>query len=115
MRRSAISRVASASPASARARCRGRCWSAPWASIATTPAPDPIHDDAREHLYERTVVEAVRQEGLDVLELPAAPEWLSFDEGTGASYRVTVPVRPRVELGDYTGFPFSPGGRAGHR
>ena len=34
-------------------------------------APDPIYDDAREHLYERSVVEAVRQEGIDVLELPA--------------------------------------------
>ena len=40
--------------------------------------PDPIYDDAREHLYQRSVVEAVRQEGVDVLELPAAPEWLAF-------------------------------------
>ena len=70
--------------------------------------PDPIYDDAREHLYQRSVVDAVRQEGVDVLELPAAPEWLSFEEGTGASYRVTAPVRPAVELGDYSGFPFSP-------
>ncbi len=71
-------------------------------------APDPIYDDAREHLYQRSVVDAVREEGVDVLELPAAPEWLSFEEGTGAAYRVTAPVRPAVELGDFTGFPFSP-------
>ena len=70
--------------------------------------PDPIYDDAREHLYQRSVVDAVRQEGLDVLELPAAPEWLSFEEGTGATYTVTAPIRPPVELGDYANFPFSP-------
>ncbi len=71
-------------------------------------APDPIYDDAREHLYQRSVVDAVRQEGVDVLELPAAPEWVSFEEGAGAAYRLTAPVRPGVELGDYTGFPFAP-------
>jgi trigger factor len=71
-------------------------------------APDPIYDDAREHLYQRSVVDAVREEGIDVLELPAVPEWLSFQEGTGAAYRVTAPVRPAVELGDITGFPFAP-------
>lgn len=75
---------------------------------ADPDAPDPIYTDAREHLYQRSVVDAVRQEGIDVLELPAAPEWLSFEEGTGATYRVTAPIRPTVELGDYTGFPFSP-------
>ena len=70
--------------------------------------PDPIYDDAREHLYQRSVVDAVREEAVDVLELPAAPEWLSFEEGTGATYRVTAPVRPAVQLGDTTGFPFTP-------
>ena len=75
---------------------------------ADPDAPDPIYDDAREHLYQRSVVDAVRQEGLDVLELPAEPEWVTFQEGTGATYRVTAPVRPTVELGDYTGFPFAP-------
>ncbi len=40
---------------------------------ADPAAPDPIYDDAREHLYQRSVVEAVRQEGLDVLELPRPP------------------------------------------
>jgi len=71
-------------------------------------APDPIYDDARDHLYQRSVVDAVRQEGIDILELPAAPEWIQFDEGVGAAYRVTAPIRPSVELGDYAGFPFSP-------
>ncbi len=71
-------------------------------------AADPIFDDAREHLYQRSVVDAVRQEGIDVLELPAAPEWVQFEEGVGAAYRVTAPIRPSVELGDYAGFPFSP-------
>ncbi len=70
--------------------------------------PDPIYDDARDHLYQRSVVDAVRQADIDVLELPAAPEWVSFEEGTGASYRLTAPVRPDVELGDYAGFPFAP-------
>ncbi len=71
-------------------------------------APDPIYDDAREHLYQRSVVDAVRQEGIDILELPAAPEWIQFEEGVGAAYRVTAPIRPSVELGDYAAFPFSP-------
>ena len=62
-------------------------------------APDPIYDDAREHLYQRSVVDAVRQADIDVLELPAAPEWVSFEEGTGAAYRVTAPVRPERGAG----------------
>ncbi len=36
-------------------------------------APDPIYDDAREHLYQRSVVDAVRQADIDVLELPGGP------------------------------------------
>ncbi len=75
---------------------------------ADPAAPDPIYDDAREHLYQRSVLDAVRQEGVDVLELPPAPEWVAFEEGSGATYRVTAPIRPTVELGDYTGFPFRP-------
>jgi trigger factor len=71
--------------------------------------PDPIYDDAREHLYERTVIEALREQSeMDVLELPRTPEWIGFSELSGASYRVTVNVRPRVELGDYTDYPFTP-------
>ena len=71
--------------------------------------PDPIYDDAREHLYERSIVEALREQpDLDVLEIPSRPEWLSFEEGVGAAYRVTVAVRPTVQLGDYTNFPFRP-------
>jgi trigger factor len=69
---------------------------------------DPIYDDAREHLYRRSVVDAARQGDLVPVELPAAPEWLRFEEGAGAAYTVTVPIRPVPQLGDYAGFPFSP-------
>ncbi len=71
-------------------------------------APDPVYDEAREHLYQRTVIEAVTESGKDVLELPREPEWTSFEEGVGATYEVTLPVRPEVELGDYTEYPFEP-------
>ncbi len=71
-------------------------------------APDPVYDEAREHLYERTVLEALREADRDVLELPREPEWTSFQEGEGAAYRVTLAVRPEAVLGDYTGFPFTP-------
>jgi trigger factor len=70
--------------------------------------PDPVYDDAREHLYQRTVVDAAKQEGIVPVELPAAPEWLRFEEGLGAAFRVTLPVRPVPRLGDYLGFPFTP-------
>jgi trigger factor len=68
-------------------------------------APNPLYDDAKEHLFERTVVEALKDSELDVLEIPQ-PEWLSFDEAEGASYRVTLPIRPEVKLGAYTDYPF---------
>lgn len=71
-------------------------------------SPNPIHDEAREHLYERSVVAAIRESGRDVLEIPAEPEWTSFAEGDGAAYSVRLAVRPEVTLGDYTGFPFEP-------
>jgi trigger factor len=71
-------------------------------------APNPIHDEAREHLYERSVLGAVQESGRDVLELPAAPEWTTFEEGIGAAYTVRLSVRPTVELGDYTDYPFEP-------
>ena len=71
-------------------------------------SPNPIHDEAREHLYERTVLQALQEADRDVLELPREPEWTSFTEGEGAAYRVTLAVRPEVKLGDYTGFPFTP-------
>jgi trigger factor len=70
--------------------------------------PDPIYNDAREHLYERTVIEALREQDVDALELPREPEWTSFSETDGASYTVTLPVRPKVQLGDYANFPFGP-------
>jgi trigger factor len=71
-------------------------------------APDPVYDEAREHLYQRTVIQAVTESGKDVLELPREPEWTRFEEGVGATYEVTLPVRPEVELGDYSEYPFTP-------
>ena len=71
-------------------------------------AADPIYDDARDHLYRRSVVDAAKQGELVPVELPAAPEWQRFAEGEGAAYKVTVPIRPLPQLGDYAGFPFSP-------
>lgn len=68
-------------------------------------APDPVYDDAKEHLFEATVLEAVRQEDLDILSIPE-PEWLNFEEASGAAYRVTLPLRPAVELGAYRDYPF---------
>src|ERR687895_628842 len=53
--------------------------------------PNPIHEDAKEHLFEASVVEAVREADLDPLAIPA-PEWTVFEEGRGATYRVTLPL-----------------------
>jgi trigger factor len=69
-------------------------------------APDPVYDDAKEHLFEASLIEALRESDLDVLSI-AEPEWTSFEEGRGASYRVTLPVRPDVRLGAYDDFPFA--------
>jgi trigger factor len=68
-------------------------------------APNPLYDDAKEHLFETSVLEAAREQNLDLLAVPA-PEWLSFSEAGGASYRVTLPLRPEVKLGAYTDYPF---------
>jgi FKBP-type peptidyl-prolyl cis-trans isomerase (trigger factor) len=68
-------------------------------------APNPLYDDAKEHLFEQTVIQAVQQEDLDVLSIPE-PEWLSFEEDNGAAYRVTLPLRPEVKLGAYRDYPF---------
>ena len=69
-------------------------------------AENPIYDDAKEHLFEHSVLEAVRDQDLDVLSIPE-PEWTSFAEDSGAAYRVTLPLRPDVKLGAYTDYPFS--------
>ncbi len=69
-------------------------------------ADNQIYDDAKEHLFEHSVIEAVRESDLDVLSIPA-PEWISFSEDGGATYQVTLPVRPDVKLGAYTDYPFS--------
>jgi trigger factor len=68
-------------------------------------AENPLYDDAKEHLFEDSVLEAVREQDLDVLSIPE-PEWLSFEEANGASYRVTLPLRPEAKLGAYTDYPF---------
>ncbi|MGZ6295379.1 MAG: trigger factor [Candidatus Limnocylindrales bacterium] len=69
---------------------------------------DPIYDEARDHLFQATVVDALEpRTDLDVLEIPS-PEWIRFAEGEGAAYRVTLPVRPTVKLGAYTDYPFAP-------
>jgi trigger factor len=68
-------------------------------------APNPLYDDAKEHLFETSVLEAAREQDLDLLAVPA-PEWLTFSETDGASYRVTLPVRPEVKLGAYADYPF---------
>ncbi|HVM30965.1 MAG TPA: trigger factor [Candidatus Limnocylindrales bacterium] len=69
-------------------------------------APNPVYDDAKEHLFESSVLQAVEQEELDVLSIPE-PEWLEFAEESGASYRVTLSLRPKVELGAYSDYPFA--------
>jgi trigger factor len=66
---------------------------------------NPIHDDAKEHLFEASLIEALRDTELDALSV-SPPEWTRFEEGVGAAYRVTVPVRPDVKLGAYTDYPF---------
>jgi trigger factor len=68
-------------------------------------APNPLYDDAKEHLFETSVLDAAREQNLDLLAVPA-PEWLSFSETGGASYRVILPLRPEVKLGAYADYPF---------
>jgi trigger factor len=71
----------------------------------TLDGRDPIYDDAKEHLFESTVAEALEKSDLDALGIPS-PEWTRFVEGEGAAYRIVLPVRPDVKLGAYTDFPF---------
>ncbi len=68
-------------------------------------APNALYDDAKEHLFERSVIEAVRDKDLDVLAVPE-PVWLEFGEVGGAHYRVALPLRPEVKVGAYTDYPF---------
>ena len=69
------------------------------------PDANPIYDDAKDQLFSATMVGALEEANLDALTVPD-PEWVRFEEGTGATYRVSVPVRPEVTIGDYTGYPF---------
>ena len=68
-------------------------------------AENPIYDDAKEHLFERSVLDAVREQNLDVLQIPD-PSWTGFSEDAGATYTVTLPLRPDVKLGAYAEYPF---------
>ncbi|HEX5465777.1 MAG TPA: trigger factor [Candidatus Limnocylindrales bacterium] len=71
-------------------------------------APNPIHDEAKDHLFEQTVGQALVEADVAALDIPQ-PEWLHFGEGTdGAAYALALPVSPKVELGDYTAYPFAP-------
>ena len=69
------------------------------------PDANPIYEDAKDQLFSATMVGALEEANLDALTVPD-PEWVRFEEGTGATYRVSVPVRPEVTIGDYTGYPF---------
>lgn len=71
----------------------------------TSAADNPIYTEAKDQLFGATLAEALRDTELDILTIPE-PEWLRFAEGDGASYRVTLPVRPSVQLGDVDGFAF---------
>ena len=68
-------------------------------------AANPIYEEAKEHLFEASVIEALKQTDLEILSIPK-PEWVSFAEGRGATYRVTLPLRPQVKLGAYADYPF---------
>ena len=69
------------------------------------PAANPIYDDAKDQLFTATMGGALEEADLDALTVPD-PEWIRFEEGAGATYRVSVPVRPEVTLGDYVSYPF---------
>lgn len=71
------------------------------------PDANPIYDDAKDALFSATVADAIEQQSLDPITIPD-PEWVRFEEGAGAAYRVALPVRPEPVLGDYEHFPFGP-------
>ena len=66
---------------------------------------NPIYDEAKEQLFTSTMAGAIEEASVDPLTIPD-PEWVRFEEGEGATYRVSLPVRPEVQLGDYAGYPF---------
>jgi trigger factor len=68
-------------------------------------AENPIYDDAKDHLFEHSVLDAVRDQDLDVLQIPD-PDWTNFSEDVGATYTVTLPLRPDTKLGAYAEYPF---------
>ena len=51
------------------------------------------------------MLDAVRETGSRRPVRSPSPEWLRFSEDAGATYRVTLPLRPEVKLGAYTDYP----------
>jgi trigger factor len=69
--------------------------------------PGAILDDAVEHLTESAYREALIQE--DIVPLANADvEIVQAEEGKPFTFKVTVQVRPDVQLGDYRNFNFGP-------
>ena len=54
-------------------------------------APDPVYDEAREHLYQRTVIQAVTESGKDVLELAYA-----IRESVQNRFGIELQIEPRI-------------------
>ena len=69
-------------------------------------AENPIYDDAKEHLFEHSVLEARARESTST----CCPSRRRMDRlrarSGGATYQVTLPVRPDVKLGAYADYPF---------
>jgi trigger factor len=69
--------------------------------------PGVVLDEAVEHLMQDAYREALEQE--DILPLSNAEvEIVQAEEGKPMIFKATVPVRPEVQLGDYTEFRFEP-------
>lgn len=60
--------------------------------------PDALVQEDLENLLEQTALEAVKQQSLDAV---ARPEITEVQSLAPISFKVTVPVRPKIDLGDY--------------
>ena len=69
-------------------------------------APNPLYDDAKEHLFEHSVIEALAEHRAGRAVHPGARMADVPARDRGRSYRVTLPLRPQVKLGAYTDYPF---------
>ncbi|MBA2373185.1 MAG: trigger factor [Chloroflexi bacterium] len=80
---------------------------APRTVLERTLGPGVILDEAVEHLIESAYREALV--GQSIVPLTNADvEVVQAEEGKPVIFKATVQVRPEVQLGDYTGFPFAP-------